>query len=379
MGKSTQTGAATKEKGLVQQLRTRPQRFDFFQAVRLLEVISKTERARDESFADQPVAEMAPPHKELVRFVASQSLSFAASDVTRLKIREQEDVDDPDSRHQWLMEISFMGLTGSQGVMPQHMSETVLRELKDKNRGIRDFVDIFHHRTISLFYRAWQKYQLPVHFERHMSQRLRQEGQREHKSNDLYSLAMKSLVGLGTSGVQNRSALSDNIAAGMAGLLGRQVSSASALKSAIRHHFGLNAEIEQFVGDWYQVPVDLRTQLPGRCNRHKGVNNVLGMNAVLGEQSYQIQSRFRVLLEPMSYQHYMDFLPGSRRVEAMRDMIRMMAGTELDFEIMIQVQEAELPHLQLGQRDDYYPMLGINSRLESDQANTRLISVVVPG
>ncbi|WP_281648666.1 type VI secretion system baseplate subunit TssG [Parendozoicomonas sp. Alg238-R29] len=372
-----QEKALNNKHSVVNKLRTKPQKFDFFQAVRLLEAISQTEKAKEEKFADQPVAELAPPHRELVRFVASQSLSFSASDIARLKIQEQEDLSDPDSRHQWLMEVTFMGLTGSQGVLPQPMTETVLKELKARNRGLRDFLDIFHHRTLSLFYRAWQKYQLPVHFER--QKRLEAEALEPGANNDIYSLAMKSLVGLGTNHVQNRMKLPDDVAAGMSGLLGRNVRSASALKSAILHHFGLKANIEQFVGEWYQIPEDLRTQLPGDVNRNRGVNNVLGQNAVLGEESWQIQSRFRVVLEPMSYKLYMTFLPGTRRLESMRSLVQLVAGTELDFEIHVRVKERELPPLQLSQRSDYYPMLGFNSRLENDGSDERLITVSVPG
>ncbi|CAM3824947.1 type VI secretion system baseplate subunit TssG [Parendozoicomonas haliclonae] len=366
-----------KKNTVAEKLRTRPHQFDFFQAVRLLEAISQTEKAKDEKFADQPVAELAPPHKELVRFLASQSLSFSASDIARLKIKEQEDNPDPDSRHQWQMEVTFMGLTGSQGVLPQTMSETVLKELKDKNRALRDFFDIFHHRTISLFYRAWQKYQLPVHFER--QKRKETEALEPDSENDIYSLAMKSLIGLGTDNVQHRMPLRDDVAAGMGGLLGRNVRSASALKSAILHHFGLKADIEQFIGEWYQIPEDLRTQLPGRVNRDKGVNNILGQNAVLGQQSWQIQSRFRVVLEPMSYQRYMSFLPGSRRLESLRSLVQLVAGTELDFEIHVRVEEKELPPLQLDQRPDYYPMLGFNSRLGNTQSLQKLINIAVEG
>ncbi|MGI9282652.1 MAG: type VI secretion system baseplate subunit TssG [Endozoicomonas sp.] len=365
------------KESLFQQLKSNPQQFDFFQAVRMLELISQTERAKEESFASQPVAELAPPHRELVRFTASHSFGFAASDITRLKLKEQESVQDPSSRHQWSMEVTFMGLIGSQGVLPHHVGETVLKELKMRNRGLRDFLDIFHHRTLSLFYRAWRKYQLPANFERNKLESLERESLTPE--NDAYSLALKSLAGLGTDKVQNRTTVPDDIVAGLGGLLGRTTPTASALKSCILHHFGLKASIEQFIGDWYQIPGDLQTQLPGKTNRFQGVNNVLGQNMVLGAQSWQIQSRFRVVLEPMSYRQYMTIMPGTRKLDSMKALIRMMAGAELDFDIFIQVREKELPPLQLGQRENYYPMLGLNSRLQADQASEQLITVTVAG
>ncbi|MET4696830.1 type VI secretion system baseplate subunit TssG [Endozoicomonas lisbonensis] len=355
-----------------ERLKAKPQQFDFFQAVRLLEVISRTDKSRREKFASQPVAELAPPHKEFVHFHASPGLAFSATDIVRLKVQEQEQTPDPENRHQWRMEVSFMGLVGSQGVLPQHYSETVLKELKARNRGLRDFLDLFHHRTLSLFYRAWVKYQLPVQFER-------QRRGSNQAGSDVYSQAIKSLAGLGLPGLQNRTSLSDDIAGGMAGLLGRSVPSAMALKSAIRHHFGLQAEIEQFIGDWNAIPPDLQTRMPGPSNRYKGVNNVLGRNVVLGQESWQVQSRFRIVLEPMPYRQYMDFLPGSRRLEALRSLVNMFAGHELDFDIHIQVKQQELQPLQLTQTEDYYPMLGLNSRLKSDQVNDQMITITAAG
>ena len=36
----------------------------------------------------------------------------------------------------------------------------------ERNQGLREFLDIFNHRLISFFYRAWEKYRFPIAYER---------------------------------------------------------------------------------------------------------------------------------------------------------------------------------------------------------------------
>ena len=71
--------------GLSGQLLREAYRFDFFQAVRLLERVFR-ERARDDAcWLRHAVGYDRPPEREVVRFRAAAALSFPASDVARLR------------------------------------------------------------------------------------------------------------------------------------------------------------------------------------------------------------------------------------------------------------------------------------------------------
>lgn len=343
---------------VIQQLQEAPYRFEFFQAVRTLErsVLLRAPNSPDVAdkvrFATEPLASGAPPGRELLRFRAQSSLSFVAADVLGLTSRNLA------TQNQWSMEIGFGGLIGSQGVMPYYLTEVVHRELKEKNAALKDFLDIFHHRNISLFYRAWHKYQLPANYE---SARLRNT-----RDLDAFSQALASVAGLGTSEMRYRLPVPDDALYGMAGHLGRQQCSAAALASMIRQYFGLQVSIEQFQGRWDELPQDVLTRLPGP-DAPLGVNNHLGVDTILGTHCFQAQNKFRVVIEPMAYDDHMTIAPGSEKLEALKSFVQLSAGIEMDFEISVSLFTGQVAPVQLAADNESEPLLGWNTHMSRDQ------------
>src|SRR5438445_9225836 len=94
------------------------------------------------------------PADEIVGFRALNSLTFPASCIHDV-VRAQDD-------GIATMLVAFMGLTGPSGVLPRHYTELMLERERKRDRAIAEFFDIFNHRAISLFYRAWQKYRVPI-------------------------------------------------------------------------------------------------------------------------------------------------------------------------------------------------------------------------
>ena len=85
----------------------------------------------------------------------------------------------------------FLGLTGPSGALPRHYTELLLQRIREKDFSLRDFLDLFNHRLISLFYRAWEKYNWPVAYER--SQLDNPGGEPDPVTRSVYCL-----VGMGT-------------------------------------------------------------------------------------------------------------------------------------------------------------------------------------
>src|SRR5437868_13747273 len=85
---------------LFELLKQEPFRFQFFQAVRLLQRIVP-DRSKVGTFVH--------PSEEVIRFSARQSLAFPASEVHAIEFRKDRPAG---------MAVNFMGLTGPQGALP---------------------------------------------------------------------------------------------------------------------------------------------------------------------------------------------------------------------------------------------------------------------
>lgn len=304
------------------QLDRGPYNFEFFQAVRLLGRLAG-DRVTPGGFA--------LPSTETVRFAARQSMAFPASEIQSFERRPEGPP---------LMVVNFMGLTGPLGVLPLAYTAQVMERLRARDPAMRDFFDIFNHRAISLFYRAWEKYRLPVAYER---------GKDNHVSDYLLGL-----LGLGTPGLQNRLAAADESLIYYSGLLAQRPRSAAALRQILIDYFEVPVGIEQFAGSWYRLDAHDQCELgePGR------VSSQLGVGSVVGDEVWYQQSRVRVRLGPLPLEQYLDFLPGGSAHESLRAFTRLFADQELDFEAQLVLKRDDTPRCVLGQEGEESPRLG---------------------
>lgn len=300
-----------------------PWRFEFFQAVRLLERLLGS-RSR--------VGYFVPPSTEVVQFGAPSSTAFPASDIAALQQRE----DNPPK-----MTVAFIGLTGPNGVLPGVYDELIETELRDKKSKVfPDFLDIFNHRITSLFYRAWSKYRFETGFER--------------GEQDLLSRCLLALIGLGTSGLQKRQKVIDDVLLYYSGLLGAHQRSAVGLKQILNEYFGVKVEIEQFAGRWRRLGRQACTYL----NETNRPSEKLGYGVVVGDEMWDPQSNVRIKLGPLTMTQYMDFLPHGTAYEPLRAIVRFYSGTGIDFEAQLVLKREEVPACELGSESESGPRLG---------------------
>ncbi|MEJ7618544.1 MAG: type VI secretion system baseplate subunit TssG [Pyrinomonadaceae bacterium] len=173
-----------------------PYRFEFFQAVRLMMKLGQQQQR-------QPVGAAAAPSEEAVRFRTRVSLVFPPSELYELKRRADEEDQRPPE-----MTVAFMGLTGPAGVLPLHYTELLIERARYKDTAGWEFLDIFNHRLISLFFRAWEKYRLTATYE----------------SGDLgrFTEYLFCLTGMGTRGLRGRLNLPDQGLLRYGGLIGQK-------------------------------------------------------------------------------------------------------------------------------------------------------------
>jgi len=315
---------------VIKHLTERPFDFCFSQAVRLLErssVLTKTKA--NEYLADKPIAKYMPPSSEFVRFNTNSSLSFSSSDIGKIK-KHKIDI----NIKQWKMDVNFIGLTGSSGILPFHYTETVLQRLKLKDSSMADFFNIFNHRTTSLFYQASCKYNFPINYEK---KRLN-----DHANDipDNFTQTILSLIGFGTKYLSNRLYTKDESLIFYAGLLTEKIRTASGLQQILQNHFGISVEVKEFIGQWQDLISDVRTRLSGK---RIDFNNCLGKSVMLGRKGWFSQGKIRIILGPLNKSQLNQFSPGTNTLKALDEIVRLYVGIEHDYDFIMKIKRKDIP------------------------------------
>lgn len=312
--------------GLATKLEAEPYRFDFFQAVSLLE------RSRPHA---SPVGEGVHPEHEAVRFTADPGLEFPASDVSAVLPPTQDG--DP-----YTMRVPFLALAGVQGPLPRVYTERMLGN-KARNTPLRAFLDIFHHRLASIFYRARKKRRIPL------------EGRTPEES--IAAPMLRSIAGLGTPGLANRMAVPDRAMLRYASVVALRPRSALGLQAMLTSYFGVRVRVDQFVGRWRALEPEDRTTI----GAYRGTSNVLGSNAVLGTHVWDQSGAVKVVVGPLTARQYRDFLPTGSALQPFKDMVQLYCGPELDVEIDLVLHTREDARSKLERQGP--PALGWTSWL----------------
>lgn len=300
---------------LVDALLDDPHGWEFFQVVRLLE------RAASERIA---VGIAPDPEREAVRFRADPRLSFPAAEVT--------DVRRDDDANPYEVTVSFLGLVGSQGPLPRIDTERVLRRLQRRDRGLVDFLDLFHHRLVSLFYRARQKHRPALRI--------------QPPEASPIAAALFATMGLGWPELRRAAPLPERALLGHAALLANRQRSAVGLERMLRRYFGVPVRVAQFVGAWRAIEPADRTAI-GRGGRHRA----LGRGAMLGARVWQQDGTLEVELGPLDLDEFRGFLPGGTRLQAAFELSELYVRDACDVQLRPVLAADEVPPVRLGHGD----------------------------
>lgn len=307
-------------RSVLDDLLERPGGFDFFQAVRLLQ--------RERS-GKAPVGRFGTPTDEAVHFGVNPRLSFPASQIQDLRTEGGDG--DP-----WQMTVNFMGLVGHFGVLPHHYSTVVMARGRARDPVLQDFLDLFHHRLLSLFYRAWERYRFFAAWERN--------------EEDPVTAHLGDLLGLHGSVFRPEAGLDPAALVGYFGLLAPHQRSAMALEQVIEDYFGVPVHVEQFVGGWYSMQGSQCT-LDDESTDPSGM---LGYGALVGDEVWDVQARARVVLGPMRRMLYDRFLPTGDAYGELRGLVRFFSDDQIDFEVRLILDPRDVQPIVLG--DDTSPL-----------------------
>lgn len=227
---------------------------------------------------------------------------------------------------------AMLSLTGANGILPSHYSETMAKSLRDKNLVLKDFLDMFNHRVNSLMYRSWTKYRLDTdkYYQSHVKQ---------HQS--IYDLIMTSFSGE-TFPRQERSA------AYYSGLMFASTQSTEKLKGVIKDLTGLAISINEFKGKWIELSDD---QLSRMNSKKRGqAFNQLGIDSMLGRRCWDLSSSFEVEFEVDDAETFKNLAPGGSMNKLLNNVIKKFAGVTFDFNFKLKVKAEHCEKVKLSRQ-----------------------------
>lgn len=317
------------EPGVIERLFAQPYRFQFFQAVRMLELWLKRNGV---------------PHEGAVsgflRFQNSVSLNFPASQLEAMQPEPRDVPRDADTLSDALRKgelqyvritPAFMGLLGMAGTLPSHYTERIAtHQLYDKDEGPRAFLDTFSNRSLALFYEAWRKYRLELKY--------------QIEGRDRFLPLLLSLAGLGQDSLRHRLAgegVLDESVGYFAAAMRHRPASAASIGQVLGEYFRQQVQVTQFVGRWYDVPDGQQTTLGAG-------NAVLGSTAMVGARFWQRDLRMRLTIGPLGHADFTAFLPGGPAARALEQMLAMQTGLCLEYEIELVLRAADVQGITLA-------------------------------
>lgn len=303
-------------------------RFDFYYTMRHID-------ANMES--DIPLGRSPRPRYEPLRITQQPSLAFAPSTLYQYR-------DGVTATGLGRLSVYHFGLFGPHGALPQHLTEYVQeRMLHYKDETMARFCDIFQHRMILLFYRAWADCQAAASLDR--------------PDRDHFSRYSSSLIGLGQTSLQNRDSVPDHLKLHHAGHLVRMTRNPEGLARPLAALLRVPVTVQEYCIQWLRLAESDRTRLTsvaiaGDGSKHRlelgTASSRLGQGAIAGAKVPDAQHKFRLRVGAMSLFEFERYLPGGVRFSQVRDWVRNYIGVELAWDVQVVLKRAEVPAARLG-------------------------------
>lgn len=194
---------------------------------------------------------------------------------------------------------------------------------------LTDFLDLFNHRILSLFWRAWVKYRYPYRW--------------ETGGEDEVSGQLLSYIGLGDPEARRRTGLTAGKLLRYLGLLALRTRPPVGLRLMVSDYFGgIETRVEERMFRWVPVPPEGR-------NRLGEANATLGFDLTVGDRVPDRSGKLRVSLGPLHFEEYLGFLPGTPRFRELCALTRLWVGDRFDFDVELVVRREEIPELQMAE------------------------------
>jgi type VI secretion system protein ImpH len=340
-----------RREAFLNRLREDPYTLDFFQCMRRMEALHP--ELPGVGLSDRAI-------EDPIRFCQEPSLAFAPSNLRKYTPLGQKS---PPRLY-----VSFMGLLGPNGPLPLHLTDHARqREIHAKDFTFSRFLDVFNHRMVSLFYRAWAACHMPASADRSrfitradLSQHDRDEALRTDSNR--YCVYVGSLLGIGMDSLRHRDSIADIAKLHLSGRLVSHQRNAEGLVSIISSYFDLPVQIQEFTGAWMDLPQDSYCTLGGSTIASANQIGVLsGGSAIAGTRVWGAHAAFKLRLGPVSIHTFLSLLPGSANERRLTDWVKLYCGDEFSWEATVVLRKSDVPQTRLGEK----AMLGYTTWLRS--------------
>lgn len=297
---------------LLTSLQQTPYHYGFYSALRQLECLYK----------DKPrIGYARKPVDDAVRYGQEPTMQFAPSTLVSFETKAEKRAK---------LKVYFFGVFGVNGPLPLHLTEFARSRIRhSKDDTLTEFTDLFHHRLLTLFYRAWADKEPTVQYDR--------------TDNDRFAFYVATLLGIGETSQQKRDVIPDHTKLHFAAHLGCHTGHASGLKAILMDYLQVIVNIEEFVGEWLDMPKDSLCYLNDDITTGQ-----LGISTIIGSRSWQCQHKFRIVLGPLDREDYDNLLPTGNKLESLRSLVKNYMGIEYNWEINLILKKEQVPTAQLG-------------------------------
>ncbi|MDY6943378.1 MAG: type VI secretion system baseplate subunit TssG [Pseudomonadota bacterium] len=296
-----------------------PGGFTFYRALQILEAADPD---------STPIGTRGAPAGEAIRLAPKLSLGFPTREVEsieRLPARL-------DQRDRYRVTVNLPGLYGSNSPLPAFYTEQLLGEERGGGDVRREFLDFFHHRLLSLLYRAGGKYRYYLSYRR--------------GATDAFSQRIFALMGLREADLRADAGLEWTRLLPYAGLLMARNRSVGGLEAVIAGYFQLDeVALEPCSFRKMRVAPEQQTRL--------GVAHVrLGADMTLGEEVPDRAGKFRLRFGPLTRERFERFLPSGPDYPVLRRLLSYLVHQPLERDLVLVLDDREAAAVELneGQR-----------------------------
>ncbi|WAM23884.1 MULTISPECIES: type VI secretion system baseplate subunit TssG [Myxococcus] len=298
-----------------------------------------------------------PVNEEMIRFRHDPSLGFPSGDVSSVTLHHVPvRAEDPYSKRPLFEVVTrFLGLTGSVSPLPHYLAEEVAQE--DPDHPVRrEFLDLFHHRLLSLLYRIESKYRVT--------------SETDTSFSDQWSRRLLALGGFDTYEKPLEGTLPTWRLLRIAPLLASRARTSEQLEVALEDVLGDDLEgarvsVRQFVGRW--VDIDARARL-GHSNHQ------LGRNMLLGGKAFDRTGKIQIHIRPLPPRAYKRLMQEGDLLPLVREVVALFVRDPLEYDLELGLTEGVQHQFRLSSREP--SQLGRDTWLGLSQQTQMSVPVV---